>query len=90
VIGVSVYHTEQLFDSGALPGRFSYNTTELKSGPGLEYLLGKYVALTINGGVNTVAASSAIAKGSNYNDAFIKTTSKSTPYGEFRISLLPF
>ncbi len=74
----------------ALPGRFSYNTIEFKSGPGFEYLLGKYVILGVSGGVNKVASARTIAKGSNYNDAFIRTTSKSTPYGEFRISLLPF
>jgi len=74
----------------SLPERFSYNTIELKTGPGIEYLLGKYVILGISGGVNSIASAKAIEKGSNYNDAFIKNTNKSTPYGEFRISLLPF
>lgn len=74
----------------ALPGRFSYNTIEFKSGPGFEYLLGKYVILGISGGVNSIASARVIAKGDNYNDAFIRTTGKSAPYGEFRVSLLPF
>jgi len=76
--------------NSALPDRFSYNTIELKSGPGFEYLLGKYVVLTINGGVNNILVASAIGKGDNYRDAVIKTTNKSTLYGEFRVSLLPF
>ncbi|SDZ88804.1 hypothetical protein [Pedobacter hartonius] len=74
----------------ALPARYSYNTSELKSGPGFEYLLGKYVLLGVSGGVNSIITARTIAKGSSYNDAFIKTTAKSTPYGEFHISLLPF
>jgi hypothetical protein len=74
----------------ALPGRFSYNTIEFKSGPGFEYLFGKYVVLGVSGGVNSIASARTIAKGSSYNDAFIKTTGKSVAYGEFRISLLPF
>ncbi|WP_316825464.1 hypothetical protein [Pedobacter miscanthi] len=74
----------------ALPERFSYNTIEIKSGPGFEYLFGKYLILGISGGINNIVSSRTIAKGSNYNDAFIKTTAKATPYGEFRISLLPF
>jgi hypothetical protein len=82
----SFYHSSD----PALPERFSYNTVEFKSGPGIEYLFGKYIILGISGGVNSVTTARAIAKGSNYNNAFIKTTGKSTPYGEFRISLLPF
>lgn len=73
-----------------LPAHFSYNTIELKSGPGFEYLLGKYVMLGINGGINSIISDRVIAKGSRYNNALIKTTHQSTPYGEFRISLLPF
>lgn len=73
-----------------LPGRFSYNTIEFKSGPGFEYLLGKYVILGISGGINSINSARTIAKDGNYNEAFIRTTGKSTPYGEFRISLLPF
>ena len=82
----SFFHTS----NPALPERFSYNTVEFKSGPGFEYLLGKSVMLGINGGINTIASASAMAKGDNYNDAFIKSTHQGTPYGEFRISLLPF
>lgn len=76
--------------SPALPERFSYNTVELKSGPGFEYLLGKYVVLGVSGGVNSIVSARTIAKGSNYSDAFSRTSGKSTGYGEFRISLLPF
>jgi hypothetical protein len=74
----------------SLPSHYSYNTIELKSGPGFEYLLGKYVILGVSGGVNNIVSARTIAKGNNYNNAFIKTTAKSTAYGEFRISLLPF
>ena len=73
-----------------MPERFSYNTIELKTGPGIEYLLGKYVVLGISGGVNSIVSGRTIAKGNNYSDAFSRTTGKSAPYGEFRISLLPF
>lgn len=89
----SNYNTyASFYQSGnpSLPGRFSYNTIEVKSGPGFEYLLGKYVILGVSGGVNTTVSARTIAKGSRYNDPFIKTTGKSAPYGEFRISLLPF
>ena len=74
----------------ALPERFSYNTIELKSGPGFEYLLGKYLILGIRGGINSIVSARAIGKGNNYNEPFIKTTNKSTPVAEFRISFLPF
>ena len=74
----------------SLPERISYNTVEVKTGPGFEYLVGKYVMIGIGGGINAIASASTIAKGDNYNKAFIKNTSKATPYGEFRISLLPF
>lgn len=74
----------------SLPERFSYNTIEFKSGPGFEYLFGKYVMLGVSGGINTIASATAFAKGDNYNDAFIENTNKATLYGEFRISLLPF
>ena len=70
--------------------RFSYNTVEIQSGPGFEYLFGKHLILGINGGINNVVSARTIAEGRNYNDAFVKTTKTSTPYGEFRISLLPF
>ena len=91
-LGTTANTYASFYTSGdpALFKRFSYNTTELKSGPGFEYLLGKYVVLGVSGGINSIVAATAIAKGSHYNDAFIKTTGKSTPYGEFRISLLPF
>ena len=74
----------------SLPEHFSYNTIEFKTGPGFEYLIGKYVMLGISGGINTIASASIIAKGDNYKDAFIMNTNKATPFGEFRISLLPF
>ena len=73
-----------------LPERFSYNTIELKTGPGFEYLFGKYLMLGISGGVNTIVSSTFVAKGDHYKDAFVKNTNKATPYGELRISLLPF
>jgi len=73
-----------------LPERLSYNSIEFKSGPGFEYLIGKYVMIGVSGGFNTIVSASYIAKGDNYIDAFIKNTNKSTPYGEVRISLLPF
>lgn len=80
------------YESGnaALPERFSYNTIELKSGPGFEYLLGKCLILGVRGGINSIVSARAIEKGSRYNDPFIKTTNKSTPSAEFRISFLPF
>lgn len=74
----------------SLPERFSYNTTEFKSGPGFEYLFGKYLILGISGGINTIASATFIAKGDQYHDAFVKNTNKASPYGELRISLLPF
>ncbi|MCQ6961134.1 hypothetical protein [Mucilaginibacter aquariorum] len=73
-----------------LPKRFSHNTIEFKTGPGFEYLLGKCVVIGVSGGINSIASARTIAKGSRYDDAFVKTTGKSVPYGEFRISLLPF
>ncbi|MBT1711535.1 hypothetical protein KK062_25050 [Fulvivirgaceae bacterium PWU5] len=73
-----------------LPERFSYNTIEFKSGPGVEYLFGKYLMLGISGGINTIASATFIAKEAQYHDAFVKNTNKATPYGELRISLLPF
>jgi hypothetical protein len=91
-VGTAANTYASFYASGdaALPKRFSYNTIEFKTGPGFEYLMGKYVVLGVSGGVNSIASARTMAKGSNYNDAFIKTTAKSTPYGEFRISLLPF
>jgi hypothetical protein len=91
-VGTTANTYASFFKSGdpALPGHFSYNTIEFKTGPGFEYLLGQYVVLGVSGGVNSIASARTIAKGSNYNDAFIKTTGKSVPYGEFRISLLSF
>jgi len=80
------------YESGnaALPEHFSYNTIELKSGPGFEYLLGKYLILGIRGGINSIVSARAIGKGSSYNEPFIKTTNKSTAAAEFRVSFLPF
>jgi hypothetical protein len=91
-VGAAANTYASFYESGdpALPGRFSLNTTEVKSGPGFEYLFGKYVMLGVSGGVNSVVSATVFAKGSNYNDAFIKTTHKPTPYGEVRISFLPF
>lgn len=91
-VGTTANTYASFYKSGdpALPERFSYNTIEFKTGSGFEYLLGKYVVLGVSGGVNSIASARTIAKGSNYSDAFIRTTGKSTPYGEFRISLLPF
>lgn len=74
----------------SLPERISYNSIELKSGPGFEYLFGKYLILGISGGINTIVSATFVAKGDNYNNAFVKNTNKATPYGELRISLLPF
>jgi hypothetical protein len=78
------------YAGSALPERFSNNTIELKSGPGFEYLLGRYVMLGVSGGINNIVSARTIAKGSNYNEAFIRTTGGSAPYAEFRISFLPF
>lgn len=91
-LGTTANTYASFYKSGdpALPGKFSYNTIELKTGPGFEYLLGKYIVLGISGGINSIVSSRTIAKGDNYKDAFIKTTNKSTAYGEFRISILPF
>jgi len=74
----------------ALPGHFSYNTIELKSGPGFEYLIGENLMLGVGGGINSIISARSFAKRRNYNDAFMTTTSKSAPYAEFRISLLHF
>jgi len=46
--------------------------------------------LGISGGVNTIVSSTFVAKGDHYKDAFVKNTNKAIPYGELRISLLPF
>lgn len=91
-LGASYNTYVSFFKAGGqlLPERFSYNTIELKTGPGFEYMLGKYVVLGVSGGINNIASSRGIAKGDNYSDSFIKTTNKATGYGEFRISLLPF
>ena len=86
----STYASFYSFSDLALPERFSYNTVELKSGPGFEYLIGKNLMLGISGGLNSIVSARTIAKGSSYNDAFITTTGKSAAYGEFRISLLHF
>lgn len=90
-LGTNYNTYASFYESGntSLPGHFSYNTIEFKSGPGFEYLLGRYVILGVSGGVNSTVSARGIAKGSTYNDPFIKTTNKATPYGEFRISLLP-
>jgi hypothetical protein len=74
----------------SLPARFSYNTVEIKNGPGFEYLFGKYLILGVSGGINSVISARAIAKGSNFNDSYIRSTNKATAYGEFHISILPF
>ena len=74
----------------SLPGRFSYNTIEFKTGPGFEYLTGKYVMLGISGGINSIASAAIIAKGDSYKDAVIMNTNKATPFCELRISFLPF
>jgi hypothetical protein len=74
----------------ALSDKYSYNTIELQTGPGFEYLIGKYVILGISGGLNNNLSGRGLLKGKSYNDPFIKTTYKSSAYGEFRISLLPF
>jgi hypothetical protein len=74
----------------SLPEHFSYNTIEFKSGPGVEYLVGKFLMLGISGGINTIASAAFIAKEDQYHDAFVKNTNKASPYGELRISLLPF
>jgi hypothetical protein len=89
-ISANTYASFYESDDPALPARFSYNTIEFKSGPGIEYLFGKYVILSLSGGVNKVTSARVIAKGDHYNDAFIRSTNKATPYGELRISLLPF
>lgn len=89
----SNYNTYASFyksDNASLPGRYSYNTIEFKSGPGFEYLFGKYVIVGISGGVNSTISARVWAKGDRYNTPLIKTTNRATPYGEFRISLLPF
>lgn len=74
----------------SLPQRFSYNTIEIKNGPGFEYLLGKCLVLGVSGGINSYVSARDIAKGSNFNDSYIRSTNKAVPYGEFRISILPF
>ncbi|ACU64521.1 hypothetical protein [Chitinophaga pinensis] len=86
----NTYATFYKSDNPALPEHFSYNTVEVKSGPGFEYLLGKHVILGVKGGVNNVLTARAFGKNNSYNDSFIMTTNKSTFAGEFRISLLPF
>jgi len=80
------------FRSGnpSLPERFSYNTIEFKNGIGFEYLFGRQVILGIGGGLNGYSSVTTIAKGDRYNDAFIKSTNRATPYGEINLSLLPF
>jgi hypothetical protein len=65
----SFYHP----DNPSLPERFSYNTIEFKSGPGFEYLFGKYLMLGISGGINTIASATFIAKEDHYHDAFVRT-----------------
>lgn len=86
----NTYATFYKSDNPALPEHFSYNTVEVKSGPGFEYLLGKHVILGVKGGVNNVLTARAFGKNSSYNDSFIMTTNKATFAGEFRVSLLPF
>jgi len=89
----SNYNTYVTFyesDNPALPRRFSYNTIELQSGPGFEYLLGKYVVVGLRGGINSIVSARAIEKGERYNDPFIKTTYKSTAAAALKISFLPF
>jgi hypothetical protein len=73
-----------------LDGKVSYNTIELKSGAAFEYLFSNNVMVSIGGGINSFLASRLFKNSENYNNASIRSTTKSSPYLSVGVSLLSF
>jgi hypothetical protein len=73
-----------------VPHDVNYTTIDLKTGPGVEYRLGKKFIVGVNGGVLTPLSARAFDRNKTSSDYFISNKLKNVPYVNFTLSVLPF
>ena len=86
----SSYSTFYNHRNNLLNGKVSYNTIELKSGLGLEYVFSKNIMLSLGGGINSFFSSRLFKDGERYNGASLTSNNTNAPYVNAGISLLSF
>lgn len=77
-------------DQPNLPRDVNYTTIDLKTGPGLEYRLGKKLIFGINGGILQPISARAFDRHKSSGDYFLNNKLSNVPYVNFSFSVLPF
>jgi hypothetical protein len=77
-------------DAPGLPKNATASTLEVKTGPAIEFRVGKQIMLGVNGGILSTLANKAFKQGDNPTNDFISATNPPVSYVNFSISLLPF
>lgn len=73
-----------------VPQDANYTTLDLKTGPGMEYRIGKKFIFGISGGILTPISSRAFDRTKSSSDYFISNQLNNVPYVNFSLSVLPF
>lgn len=73
-----------------IPADVNYTSMELKTGLGMEYLIGKKIMVGVNGGLFSNIKSKAFDKDKTVKDYFIQSSFSAVPYVSFSVSVLPF
>jgi len=73
-----------------LPADASFSSVDLKTGPGLEFRIGKLLMLGVNGGVLTPLTSRQYERNEKSDKYFLSNKISTIPYANVTLSLLPF
>ncbi|GAA4322924.1 hypothetical protein GCM10023149_23540 [Mucilaginibacter gynuensis] len=73
-----------------LPHDANYTTIDLKTGPGIEYRLGKKFMVGVNGGILTPLSARAFDRDKTSSEYFISNKLSNVLYMNFTFSVLPF
>jgi hypothetical protein len=73
-----------------LPNDVNYTNVDLKTGPGMEYRIGKKFIIGVSGGLLTPLSSRVFDRNKTSSDYFINNKLSNVPYVNFSFSVLPF
>ena len=73
-----------------LPADASFSSVDLKTGPGLEFRIGKLLVIGANGGILTPITSRQFERNEKSDKYFLSNKISTIPYANVTVSLLPF
>ena len=89
--GTSLSGSAAFFNNSipGIPAKINYSSLELKTGPGMELRLARYLMFGINAGIMTPIMSRVYERNERSNEYIISNKISTTPFANITLSLLP-